>query len=123
MIFGKKYLSRYNTVDLHLEADMLTPYQRCFQDKAVMFWRVINNCEPEILHLDLLNQGFYHERRGMYYLQQENQSKIGKLAFENRLNNILCLLPSSWLDESEKTMKKTLKNTVLQTIPAKCDQL
>ena len=110
-----------STVDLHLKADMLTPYQRCFQDKAVMFWRVINNCEPEILHLDLLNQGSYHERKGTYYMQQENSTKIGKLAFENRLNNIICLLQSSWLDESEWSMKKTLKKTVLLNIPAKCD--
>jgi hypothetical protein len=112
-----------STVQIHLKADVLTPYQKAFQDKAVLFWRIINNCEPEVLHLDLLNQGFYHERTGTYYLQQENLNKIGKLAFENRLNNILCLLPSSWLDESENSMKKTLKNIVQQNIPAKCDNL
>ena len=115
-----------STVDLHLEADVLTPYQRCFQDKAVMFWRIINN--------STVNQKFFTltsstrdftmiEKGSIYYLQQENHNKIGKLAFENRLNDIISLLQSSWLDESEKTMKKTLKKTILQNIPAKCDPL
>ena len=88
-----------------------------------MLWRVIKNCEPEVIYFDLLNQGFYHERKGTFYLKQENQNKIGKLAFENRLNNMICLLQSSWLDKSEKTMKKTLKRAVQQSIPAKCDNL
>jgi len=31
------------------------------------------------------------------------------------------LLSDSWLDVSEKQMKKTLKDKILEIVPAKCD--
>jgi len=108
-----------STSDLHLEAGVLTPYQRSFQDKAITFWRIINNCEPEDLYLELLNQGYHHERNKTFYLHQDNTSKIGRLAFANRLNDILSLLGDSWLDLSQAIMKQMLKNIILQKIPAK----
>ena len=33
----------------------------------------------------------------------------------------LSLLSDSWLDESEKEMKKTLKEKILEIFPAECD--
>ncbi len=44
-----------------------------------------------------------------------------KFSFTNRLNGIIPLLSDSWLDESEKQMKKTLKTEILDIVPAKCD--
>jgi hypothetical protein len=58
--FGYK-VKDISTVSLHLRAGLLTPYQRSFMDKAMVFWIVINNCEPENLLLELLNQGAHHE--------------------------------------------------------------
>jgi len=54
-----------STSDLHKEADTLTPFQKAYYDKAVMFWRIINNCEPQELLMDLLLQG-YHNKRQKY---------------------------------------------------------
>ena len=55
-------------------------------DKAMVFWRVINNCEPENLLLELLTQGVHDERNKTFYLQQNNNAKIGRWSFESRLN-------------------------------------
>ena len=35
--------------------------------------------------------------------------------------DIIPLLSDSWLDESEKLMKNTLKTKILEIVPAKCD--
>ena len=109
-----------STVSLHLRAGLLTPYQRSFMDKAMVFWRVINNCEPENLLLELLTQGVHHERNKTFYLQQNNNAKIGRWSFENRLNNILSLLGDTWLDQSQTAVKKMLNNIIKENIPAKC---
>jgi len=109
-----------STVSLHLRAGLLTPYQRSFMDKAMVFWRVINNCEPENLLLELLTQGVHHERNKTFYLQQNNNAKIGRWSFENRLNNILSLLSDTWLDQSQTAVKKMLNNIIKENIPAKC---
>jgi len=42
-------------------------------------------------------------------------------SFANRLNDIIPLRSDSWLDKSEKQMKKTLKDKILEIVPAKCD--
>ncbi len=42
-------------------------------------------------------------------------------SFANRLNDIIPLLSDSWLDMSEKQMKKKLKDKILEIVPAKCD--
>ncbi len=55
-----------------------------------------------------------------FHMYQSHNGNIGKLALENRLNNILCLLGDKWLDQSQVTVKKFLYNTIKQTIPAKC---
>ena len=47
--------------------------------------------------------------------------RVGKFSFANRLNDIIPLLSDSWLDESEKLMKKTLKTKILDVVPAKWD--
>jgi len=47
--------------------------------------------------------------------------RVGKFSFANRLNDIIPLLSDSWLDKSEKQMKKTLKDKILESVPAKCD--
>ena len=109
-----------STSALHSKANILTPYQRSFYDKALIFWRVINSCEPECLHLDLLNQGVHNERKKTFYLKQNNVGKIGRFSFENRLNDILCFLGDKWLDQSQVTVKQLLNDIILQNIPAKC---
>jgi hypothetical protein len=104
---------------LHTKANVLTPYQRSFYDKAMIFWKIINNCEPECLFLDLLTQGFHHERQKTFYLKQNNIAEIGRFSFENRLNNVLCLLGDNWLDLSQVSVKRMLNDIILQNIPAK----
>ena len=108
-----------STVVLHREAGILTPYQHCFLDGAMMFWRIINSCEPYNLYMDLLNQGAHHERNFHYYMNYFKQS--GNFAFPNRLNDILSLLGDSWLDQSNCTVKKIVKKQVLEKVPAKRD--
>ena len=110
-----------STSDLHEEANILTPFQKAYYDKAVMFWRIINNCEPRELFMDLLLQGAHNKRQGIFHLQQSNMERVGKFSFANRLNDIIPLLSDSWLDKSEKQMKKTLKDKILEIVPAKCD--
>jgi len=110
-----------STSALHKEANILTPFQKAYYDKAVMFWRIINNCEPQELLMDLLLQGYHNKRQKIFHLQQSNMERVGKFSFTNRLNDIIPLLSDSWLDESEKQMKKTLKTKILEIVPAKCD--
>ena len=109
-----------STSNLHSEARILTPYQKSFYDNAMIFWRIINNCEPDCMYLDLLTQGSHHERTQTFHLRQNHNGNIGKLAFENRLNNILCLLGDKWLDQSQVTVKKFLYDTIKQKVSAKC---
>jgi hypothetical protein len=109
-----------STDALHSKARLLTPYQKSFKDKAMVFWRVVNSCEPENLFLELLNQGIHHERNKTFYLKQNNIGKIGRLSFENRLNNILGLLGDKWLDQSQTTVKKMLNDIIKENLPAEC---
>ena len=110
-----------STSDLHNQAGILTPFQKAYYDKAVMFWRIVNNCEPWKLFMDLLLQGSHNKRQKTFHLQQSNMERVGKFSFANRLNDIIPLLSDSWLDESESQMKKTLKTKILEFVPAKCD--
>jgi hypothetical protein len=119
-VFGYR-IKDISTEDLHKQADILTPNQKSVYDKAVMFWRIINNCEPQELFMDLLLQGSHNKRQRTFCIQQSNQDKAGKFSFVNRLNDIVPLLGEVWLDGSEKQMKKTLKTKILEIIPAKCD--
>jgi hypothetical protein len=119
-VFGYQ-IKDISTPDLHKEADILTPFQKAYYGKAVMFWRIINNCEPQELLVDLLLQGYHNKRQKIFHLQQSNMERVGKFNFTNRLNDIIPLLCDRWLDESEKQMKKTLKTKILDTVPAKCD--
>jgi hypothetical protein len=64
------------TSDLHKEADILTPFQKAYCDKAVMFWRIINNCEPQELLIDLLLQGYHNKWQKIFHLQQSISTKI-----------------------------------------------
>ncbi len=121
-VFGYR-IKDISTSDLHKQADILSPFQRAYYDKAVMFWRIINNCEPRELFMDLLLQGSHNKRQKIFHLQQSNIEKVGKFSFANRLNDIIPLLSDSWLDESERLMKKTLKSKILEIVPAKCDNL
>jgi hypothetical protein len=104
---------------IHTKANVLTPYQRSFYDKAMIFWKIINNCEPECLFLDLLTQGFHYERQKTFFLKQNNIGEIGRFSLENRLNNVLCLLGDNWLDLSQVSVKRMLNDIILQNIPAK----
>ena len=88
--------------------------------KHKSIWLIIHNCEPECMFLDLLTQGLHHERTKTFYLRPSNTQIIGKLSFENRLNDILCLLGDKWLDQSQVTVKKMLNEIIKQKIPAKC---
>ena len=108
-----------STSALHSEARILTPYQRSFYDNAMVFWKVINYCEPESILLDLLI-GFHHDQTKTFYLRQNNSQNIGKLSFENRLNDILCLLGDKWLDQSQVTVKRMLNEIIKRNVPAKC---
>ena len=72
------------------------------------------------LYLEHLTQGIHHERNKTFYLQQNNIGKIGKLSFENRLNNILCLFCDTWLDQGLTAVKKMLIDVTKENIPAKC---
>ena len=119
-VFGYK-IKDISTEDLHKEADILTPNQKSVYDKAVMFWRIINNCEPQELFMDLLLQGSQNNRQQTFFIQQSNREKVGKFSFANRLNDIVPLLGHVWLDVGEKQMKKMLKSTILEIVPAKCD--
>jgi hypothetical protein len=119
-VFGYK-IKDISTEDLHKEANILTPNQKSVYDKAVMFWRITNNCEPQELFMDLLLQGSHNMRQRTFFIQQSNREKVGKFSFANRLNDIIPLLSDVWLDENEKEMKKTLKTIILETVPAKCD--
>jgi hypothetical protein len=85
----------------------------------MLFWKIINNCEPECLFLDLLTQGFHHECQKTAYLKQNNIAEIGRFSFENRLNNVLCLLGDNWLGLCQVSVKRILKDIILQNIPAK----
>jgi len=58
----------------------------------------------------------------LFHLQQSNMERVGKFSFTNRLNDIIPLLSDSWLDVSEKQMKKTLKDKILEIVPGKCDK-
>ncbi len=86
----------------------------------MIFWKIINNCEPGCLFLDLFTQGFHYERQKTFYLKQNNIAEIGRFSFENRLNNVLCVLGDNWLDLSQVSVKRMLNDTILQNIPAKC---
>jgi len=119
-VFGYK-IKDISTGDLRKEANILTPNQKSVYDKAVMFWRITNNCEPQELFMDLLLQGSHNKRQRTFFIQQSNREKVGKFSFANRLNDIIPLLSDVWLDENEKQMKKTLKTMILETVPAKCD--
>ncbi len=119
-VFGYK-IKDISTEELRKEADILTPNQKSVFDKAVVFWRIVNNCEPQELFLDLLLQGSHNKRQQTFFIQQSNKDKVGKFSFANRLNDIVPLLSDAWLNESEKQMKKTLKTLILETVPAKCD--
>jgi len=50
-----------------------------------------------------------------------NMERVGKFSFANRLNDIIPLLSDNWLGESKKQMKKTLKDKILEIVPATCD--
>ena len=121
-VFGYSY-KEHSTETLHNEAGVLTPFQRSFQDKAVMFWKIVNSCEPEDLLLDLLTQGRHNDRNSTFYLNPENSRKIGKFSFANRLNNIIEMLGDNWLDLNLEMVKKTLKIVIKNNIPAKCDHI
>jgi hypothetical protein len=43
----------------------------------------------------------------LFYLQQTNEDRVGKISFNNRLNILIPLLCDQWLNESEPNMKKT----------------
>jgi hypothetical protein len=86
-----------------------------------MFHRIIKNCEPENLYLELLSQGFHHSRKKTFYIQQTNRENVGKLCFENRLNQIICILGDEWLDQSQNIVKSLLHNIIVKKVPAKCD--
>jgi len=109
-----------STCELHKGAGILTPYQRLFQDKAITFWKILNSCEPHELFMDLLTQGSVLDRNRSLYLRTYHHERIGKSVFANRLNDIVPFLGLEWLEQSEFTMKKTVKNFILETIPAKC---
>lgn len=108
-----------STSDLHREAGMLTPYQRCYQDSALALWRIVNNCEPLYLYLGLLCRGYHHERSKTFYLQTDNVEKIGKQCFENRLNEAIYLLGDKWIDHRPELVKKELYEVISLKVPAK----
>jgi hypothetical protein len=85
-----------------------------------MFHRIMNNCEPENLYLELLSQGFHHSRKKTFYIQQTNRENVGKLSFEKRLNQILCVLGEDWLDQIQNIVKSLLHNIIVEKIQAKC---
>ncbi len=107
-MFGYR-IKDISTEDLHKETDILTPNQKSVYDKVVMFWRIINSCEPQELFMELLLQGSHNKWQHTLCIQQSNQDKNGKFSYVNRLNDIVPLLGDVWLDESEKQMMKKLK--------------
>ncbi len=77
-----------------------------------MFWRIINNCEPQELLMDLLLQGYHNKRQKIFHLQQSNMERVGKFSFTNRLNDIIPLLSD---------LSGLNKTKILDIVPAKCD--
>jgi predicted secreted acid phosphatase len=86
---------------------------------AIMFWKIIKNCEPENIFFDLLTQGEHKSRLSHYYFKQSSSSEVRKHAFVNRLNDSIPLLGDTFLDLSEYAMKKFVKKIVIENIPAK----
>jgi hypothetical protein len=119
-VFGYQ-IKDISTSDLHEESDILTPFQKANYNKAVMFWRILNNYKPQELFMDLLLQGAHNKRQGIFHLQQSNMETVGKISFANRLNDIIHIQSDSWLDKGETQMKKTFKDKILGIVPAKCD--
>ena len=107
------------TNDLHKEAAMLTPYQKSFHDVALMFWRIVNVCEPTSIFQDLISQGTHNPRLSIFQMNQFGMSTTGSSAFPNRLNDTLSLIGDKFLDLSEVTVKKTIKNIILDKVPGK----
>ena len=116
--FGYK-IQDISTEDLHKEANMLTPYQRSYQDKIILFWRIVNSCEPYDLFMDLITQGQHLSRTSTFHMQLVASSKAGTFSFSNRLNDSLSLMGDKFLDMSEYAMKKTTKNIISSLVPAK----
>ena len=98
---------------------MLTPYQRSYQDKIILFWRIVNSCEPYDLFMDLITQGQHLSRTSTFHMQLVASSKAGTFSFSNRLNDSLSLMGDKFLDMSEYAMKKTTKNIISSLVPAK----
>ncbi len=44
---GRMFPSTVDQLTLYKEADIVTPNQKSVYDKAVIFWRIVNNCEPQ----------------------------------------------------------------------------
>ena len=123
--FGYK-IKDISTKDLHIKADVLTPNQKSFFDKAVMFWRIVNNCEPHEHFMDLLFHGSHNTQKQNLYMHQSNQGMIGKFASRNRLYDIIPLLCDNWLRQKCVWHEESLKGTNPGKNPAKwlnCDWL
>jgi len=67
-VFGYQ-IKAISTSDLHEKADILIPFQKAYYNKAVMFWKIINNCKPRELFMDLLLQGAHNKQQGIFHLQ------------------------------------------------------
>jgi hypothetical protein len=116
--FGYK-IQDISTEDLHKEANMLTPHQRSYQDKIILFWRIINSCKPYDLFMDLITQGQHLNRLSRFHMQLVATSKAGTFSFANRLNDSLSMMGDTFLDMTEFSMKKTIRNIISSNVPAK----
>jgi hypothetical protein len=53
-----------------MKANIPTPMHKSYFDKAVLFWRIINTCQPRELFLDLLLPRFQTKWQQILHLQQ-----------------------------------------------------
>jgi hypothetical protein len=108
-----------STLQLHDKANVLTPVQHMHYVTASMFWKIVNYSSPEIIFNDLLTKCNINERLDNFNITLVQNSKWNTFSYSNRLNLILPLLSTKWLDSTEVTMKLTLRKIVLTSFISK----
>jgi hypothetical protein len=87
-----------------------------------MFWRITNNCQSQVLFLDLPLWRFHNKRQKVFHFQQSSRERVETFSFSNRLDDIIMpLLGDKWLNENDPNMKLILKTKSLEKFSAEWD--
>ncbi len=92
-------------------------WQQTRNDKDVMFWRITNNCQSQVLFLDLPLCRFHNKRQKIFHFQQSNRERVETFSFSNRFDDIIPLLGDKWLNENDPNIKMIF----LETFSAECN--